>query len=328
MEENLVGYLLKSLDAETEQQVEASLQTSPQLRTRLELLERALAPLAADAGTPEPRPGLILSTLALVAEHQCLKLPSAPPPRNQTAIANRPLLRRPDVLVAALLLITLGGLGTSALVRVWRDYHNRAACQNNLALVWRTGLQQYCDAHQGDFPRVEEKGPHGVAGIFVPILCENGLLSPDANMMCPAQGHSAAKCRPIRELEELYEKNPGEFLLEARKLASGYAYTLGYRDERGQYHGLRCDSGDALPIMADRPDSRLESLPQLNSANHGGTGQNVLYLGGNVQWHTNRNAGIGGDDIFLNGDNKVLAGKSREDTVLGPSDASPTPKEE
>jgi hypothetical protein len=324
MEENLVGYLLEALDADTRQQVEASLLTSPQLRTRLALLERALKPLAADADNPAPRPGLVLSTLALVAEHQCLKLPSAPlPPRDQAMPSHRPWMRRPDVLVAALLLIVLGGLGSSALVHLWRDYNNRVACQRNLHLVWG-GLQQYCDTHQGNFPRVEEKGPRGVAGIFVPILCDNGLLSPEASLMCPPQGHGAPKCRSVHELEELYQERPREFLAEAHQLAGGYAYTLGYRDAFG-HHGLRCDTGekDKLPIMADR----LDSLNQSNSANHGGNGQNVLYLGGNVQWHTNRNAGIKGDDIFTNWDNKVLAGKAREDTVLGPSDSSPTPRE-
>jgi len=141
--------------------------------------------------------------------------------------------------------------------------------------------------------------------------------------MCPAQGRRTPKYRSIHEWEELYQKQPNQFPVEARKLAGSYAYTLGYHDGGG-YHGLRCDSGDALPILADR----LESLDRPNSDNHGRKGQNVLYLGGNVQWHTNRNAGIGGDDIFSNWDNKVLAGKSREDTVLGPSDASPTPRQE
>jgi prepilin-type processing-associated H-X9-DG protein len=87
--------------------------------------------------------------------------------------------------------------------------------------------------------------------------------------------------------------------------------------------GLRCDSGDTLPIMADR----LEDLHQGSSANHGGRGQNVLYLDGHVEWRTNRNAGINGDDIFVNWDNQVFAGRAREDTVLGSSDATPTPRE-
>lgn len=323
MDENLAGYLLKALDDDAQREVQTSLRESPELRSRLELLERALSPLAADQEAPEPPPGLILSTLARIAEYQCRKLPDAPPPpRSQTVPASRSWLRRPDVLVAALLLITLGGIGSSAVLHLWRDYYGRTACQENLSRVWR-GLQVYCTTNNGNFPQVEEKGPHSAAGIFVPILSDSGVLSPNISVNCPAQGSLPSKRRSVHEMEKLYEENLTAFRQEARKLAGGYAYTLGYFDVAGNYHGLRCDSGDHLPIIADR----LESLRQPNSANHGGGGQNVLYLGGRVEWHTNRNAGIAGDDIFVNWDNQILAGKAREDTVLGPGDASPTPPE-
>ncbi|HEY7154397.1 MAG TPA: hypothetical protein VH575_10605 [Gemmataceae bacterium] len=321
MEENLVGYLLKSLDAETHQQVEAALETSPELRARLGLLERALAPLAADAEPPQPRPGLIVSTLARIAEHQCRKLPPAPPPPRSQSAASRPWMRWPDVLAAACLLLLLGGLGASTLLHLWRDYDTRLKCQDNLRVIW-TGLRGYCENHDGDFPRVEEKGPHGVAGIFVPVLREDGYLVPEAKLRCPAQGSAAPKGCSLREMDELFQKDPDAFHREAGKLAGDYAYTLGYRDG-GVYRGLRCDSGDTLPIAADR----LGPLSQRNSVNHGGRGQNVLYLGGNVIWCTRRTVGIDGDDIFVNQDNQVFAGKTREDSVLGPSDATPTPKE-
>jgi hypothetical protein len=322
MEENLVGYLLKSLDTETRQQVEASLQTSPELRGRLELLERALAPLAADADTPEPPPGLVLGTLALIAEHQCRKLPPAPPPpRNQVETGGRPWLRRADVLVAAMLLVVFGGICSSGIVHLWRDYRFRVDCERNLFAIGQ-GLQTYCDNHDGNFPRVEEQGPRSVAGIFVPILCDSGTLNPRVSLICPARGSASLKCRSVQELEQLYANDPEEYLREVRKLAGSYAYTLGYRDENG-HHGLRCDSGSMLPIMADR----LESLQQANSPNHGGDGQNVLFLGGQVIWCTRRTVGINGDDIFVNWDDKVLAGKSLEDTVLGPSESHPAPQE-
>jgi hypothetical protein len=322
MEENLVGYLLKSLDTETQKQVEASLQTSPELRGRLELLERALAPLGADAEKPEPPPGLVLGTLALVAEHQCRKLPPAPPPpRSQRETGSRPWLRRADVLVAAMLLVVFGGICSSGIVHLWRDYHARTDCKNNLAVIGR-GLQTYCDGHDGNFPRVEEQGPRSIAGIFVPILCDSGTLSPKVSLICPARGGEALKCRSVQELEQLYANDPEEYLREARRLAGNYAYTLGYRDENG-HHGLRCDSGGMLPIMADR----LESLQQANSPNHGGDGQNVLFLGGQVIWFTRRTVGVNGDDIFMNWDHQILAGKSLEDTVLGPSESRPTPQE-
>jgi prepilin-type processing-associated H-X9-DG protein len=327
MEENLVGYLLNALDDEPQRQVEASLRESPELRAHLERLERALAPLAADRETPEPPPGLALSALARIAEYQCRKLPDAPAaPRSQSLPANRSWLRRPDVLVAALLLIVLGGIGSSSLIHLWRDYHGRTQCRNNLFLIWG-GLRRYCEVHNGNFPLVEEKGAHGVAGIFMPILGDSGVLGSEVSIACPAQERRPPQSLSVREMEDLYASNPNQFLQEARSLAGGYAYSLGYRDTDG-YHGLRCDTVETdrlklLPIVADR----LESLMQLNSANHGGTGQNVLYLDGHVEWRTNRHAGINGDDIFVNRHDQLLAGEDREDTVLGPGDASPTPRE-
>jgi hypothetical protein len=321
MDENLAGYLLKALDDDAQREIEASLRDSPELRSRLELLERAVAPLAADRDAPEPRPGLVLSTLARIAEYQCRKLPDAPPPpRSQYVPAGRSWLRRPDALVAALLLITLGGIGASAVLHLWRDHYGRTACQENLRRVW-TGLQTYCNQNNGNFPVLEENGPHSVAGIFVPMLNDSGVLSPEVSVTCPAQRSLPPKHHSVREMERLYEENPTAFHQEARRLAGGYAYTLGYVDATG-YHGLRCNSGNLLPIVADR----LESLMQPNSSNHGGSGQNVLYLGGQVKWRTNRNAGIDLDDIFVNWDNQIAAGKAREDTVLGPGDASPTPR--
>jgi len=223
--------------------------------------------------------------------------------------------------VAAVLLLVLGSLGSPLLLHLWRDYYGRTACQENLLRIW-TGLQRYCDAHDGSFPVVEEKGPHGVAGIFVPVLCDNGLLGPDVSVGCPAQERRPPEHRSVREMEQLYAQDRERFRAEALKLAGGYAYTLGYVDAAG-YHGLRRDFGDHFPIVADR----LEWLTQANSSNHGGTGQNVLYIGGHVAWHTNRFAGINGDDIFVNRDNQPFAGKGREDTVLGRGDASPSPRE-
>ena len=63
--------------------------------------------------------------------------------------------------------------------------------------------------------------------------------------------------------------------------------------------------------------------PLGNSLNHGGTGQNVLYFGGNVTFATHRHVGVDGDDIYLNKRNRVAAGVNRWDTVLGASAAHP-----
>jgi hypothetical protein len=120
------------------------------------------------------------------------------------------------------------------------------------------------------------------------------------------------------ELEQLYQNQPEVFKSVARSLAGNYAYSLGYSDN-GQLQGLRRDSGDLLPLLADAPPQTGGGL----SPNHGGLGQNVLYIGGNVRWCTQRTVGINCDDIYLNQDGQLRTGRNWSDTVLAPSAATP-----
>jgi hypothetical protein len=147
------------------------------------------------------------------------------------------------------------------------------------------------------------------------------VLDPKVSVSCPARGRSSPRPYSVRYLEDLYDRRPDEFRALADSLAGDYAYSLGYR-EAGMHHGLCCD--DRRPILADGPPAPPF---QGNSPNHGGAGQNVLYVGGEVQWHTRRTVGPNGDDLYLNRDNQVLAGVDRDDTVLGRSGASPVPQQ-
>jgi hypothetical protein len=319
MEDNLVGYLLGSLDADAQREVEARLAAHPEEQSRLELLRRGLAPLATDAEGPSPPPGLVLQTLARIAEHRCRSLPAAPPPSPYQRVSRpRRAPRRSDMLVAAALLVVIGGLAAPGLSRLWRVYANRTACANNMRVVW-TGLQRYSDVHEGDFPAPAREGPRSVAGIFVPVLHDSGVLSPDANLVCPAEESCP---RPVRyrleSLAELYRSDPEEYARAVHDLAGSYAYSLGYQDG-DDLKQVRRDSGDGLPLLADH----LPCGPG-NSPNHGGAGQNVLYVGGQVRWATQRNVGVGGDDIYLNRRNETRAGLDCDDTVLGCAHVSPT----
>src|SRR5688572_27707830 len=121
MQEHLVGYLIGSLDPVTRQRVQGWLEANPEARARLALLEQALAPLAEDADAPDPPPGLALAALARVAEHRC-QLPAAPRPvAAQAGAAPRRGARRIDWLVAACLLVLVGGLATPLLARLWHQ---------------------------------------------------------------------------------------------------------------------------------------------------------------------------------------------------------------
>ena len=321
MDELLVGYLLNSLDNDELRRVEDRLLSDPSLRDRLTALKNLLAPLALDAEEPEPPPRLAIATLALIAEEHCRRsILSASPPLAEPGFPRRSF-RRADVFVAALLLIVVGALAFPWLVRQWQEYQIRA-CQRNLLAFWN-GLQRHSQLHEGAFPKLDEDGPCSFAGIVVPILNDNKLLAHDLSVLCPALGRRAPDDRSVEDLRRLWlHDNPDHFRTVIRDVGGSYAYPLGYREEN-RLIGLNRYDNDGLPLMADAPGSSAD--PLANSANHGRRGQNVLFVGGNVQWRTTRTVGPDGDDIFLNQNNEVAAGLSRDDVVLGAGDACPFP---
>jgi anti-sigma factor RsiW len=136
MDENLVGYALKALEPDEQAAVESHLDAHPEARAKLEMLERALAPLAADADDSELPSGLAMATLARIAEHKCRPLPPAPrAPRGQFAPSNWPRVRPADVLAAAVILIIAAGVTLPAVLFA-RQQVERTNCQNNLRTIW------------------------------------------------------------------------------------------------------------------------------------------------------------------------------------------------
>jgi hypothetical protein len=320
MDENLIGFLLKTLDPDEQRAVEAHLRDHPEERARLERLRSVLDPLlAVDKEGPAPPPGLALGAIAKIAEYKCRGITPAPRPSPWQVEGPSPRrwARRADLLVAAALLLVVCGLAVPWLLRQWHEYQIRA-CQNNLRL-FSQALNTYGETNADHFPKVEAQGPRSVAGIFVPMLNDAGLLGSDVIIGCPADVRRPTMPPKVGELEEMYRSRPAEFLVVAKGLAGSYAYSLGYVGE-GKVNGLRRTSGDLLPILADRPPAGLDR----NSPSHGGKGQNVLFIGGNVRWCTARTVGYQGDDIFLNKLNEVRAGINNFDTVLGASDATPS----
>jgi hypothetical protein len=318
MEENFIGYLLNSLDADTHRQVEEHLHCQPEATRQLELLRRALQPLELDRTPHEPPVNLASRTLARIQQQQRATPPPAAPPilRAYGAVT---WWRRPDVLVAAALVLFAVGIGFPGLYQLRMHYANRQDCANNLRNVYQS-LVNYSDFHNGEFPMVEERPRHNVAGAFVPLLQDAGVLNPEVSFRCPGNGNSAFTQHTMKELEAM---SPEEFERVAPRLSSCYAYTLGYRDAAGQLHGLRRDDEERLPLLADRPqvDPAASNAARASSPNH--KGQNVLFLGGQVRFFREPTAGKDGDHIYLNRNGRVGAGVDRDDTVLGLSADQP-----
>jgi prepilin-type processing-associated H-X9-DG protein len=326
MDENIVGYLLKALEADEQDQVDAYVRAHPDECHRLERLRVALAPLAADTDDAEPPPGLAVRTLARVAEHHCRKLPPAPPaPPSILDMPARRGWRWVDALIAAGILFCALTLVPPLANRLWQHYQVYS-CANNLR-KFHNGLMEYSESHGGSLPKVEAQGARSVAGIFVPILHDAGVLDKDVSLSCSPLAKRPPSDRSVRELEELYAERQEEFRDICRGLSGCYAYTLGYFDGK-ELHGMRRNDDGRSPILADCPPSGPPLFADANSSNHGGRGQNVLFLDGSVSFCTNRGVGLGGDDIYLNREHRQAAGIGPHDTVLGSSSTSPWPRDE
>src|SRR5262249_9292719 len=140
---------------------------------------------------------------------------------------------------------------------------------------------------------------------------------------CSARGGPVLPSLTPRQLEAMSDE---EFQRQAPALAGCYAYSLGHTGD-GVMRGPRFDKDQPnsfMPILADRPPLAVQQGDPGNSPTHKGRGQNVLFLDGHCAWKTTRNAGYNGDDIYLNLDGKVAAGKHPLDAVLAESTARPS----
>jgi prepilin-type processing-associated H-X9-DG protein len=322
MQDNLVGYVLNALDPDTLRKVEDYLRARPEVRGEVDLLRQALEPLAADRVEIEPPPGLAVRTLATVAEYCCRELPRAPRTVSRWSdVPHGRWWRRADVLVAACLLLTIGLL-IPPVVNNLRARQQLERCRNNLnqfgeALIKYSQIR----GHQKRFPNLDDPdlGSRNVAGAVVPMLVSAGCLDPNSvTVRCPGVG-APMQC-PLT-VEQVIKLKQMEFDRRAPRFLCCYAYSLGYLNQ-GRIESYSYDHFP-VPIMADRPPFRgeRERGPEANSPNHGGQGQNLLFSDGHVAFLTGRT--FQGDDIYLNRDNQVGAGKDAEDIVLGLSEARP-----
>jgi hypothetical protein len=336
MTPDLLGYLLRSLEPDEALVVEEYLESSPEARRQLRLLRKQLGPLDAWEAAEIP-PDLFYQTLRTVATKRIeaiapLVIPVPSRPKSEAIL--QPWVtsdlaprvsswRRPDIWVAIALLVIVG----AAIPPVLQFVRQRAAqveCSDNMRQLYAS-LMEYARAHQGQFPVPTAQGPAARAGIYAPVLFDEGYWGERLRLGCGQN----TPVRPVA-LREVQQHDPNDSAWWTR-VGGSYGYHLGYVVNEGgvvRIMAIRNGDGDNIPILADRPPRAGEPLDFYNgnSPNHDGRGQNVLYTGGQVAFQPYRYA-LHGDnkDIYLNRKKMPFAGTDKHDAVIAPSEASPLP---
>ena len=340
--------MLHTLEPAEERAVEEYLESTPEARKELLRMRPLLNAMQQD--DPEPSKELIYKTLRAIAcqhrtgstpgaafgsgssvplAHGSSQLPKLEPWAMKEFESCPTTWRRADAwaLIAVVMLILLA---IPPVLQFVRDRAGQVECRENMRQLY-SSFSEYMINHNGAIPALAEQGPEGHAGIYATVLREAGLWGDRMKLGCPPG--SPTLPQSMAEVK----KHPDDELPYWQKFAGSYAYNLGYtRQEEGKSKILqvKLGDGDCIPILADRP-ARFGEVPEwatANSPNHGGQGQNVLCLGGNVCFIKTRCSATGDDlDIYRNQQGQPFAGKSVLDTVLGPSEAkaidTPTPND-
>jgi len=323
MREHLIGYLLDALDPAEREAIEAELAANRALQAELELLRNSLEPLECDAALYEPPTGLAERTCLQVARQATADITVAPrSPWNSPAKPGS-TWRLVDWLVGAGVLAASLMLFIPAL-QYSRINAQKAACADNLYELYRKNIQ-YAQHNHDRFPdlRLKNSGV-AAAGIYAPKLRDNGLIDERQHnvVLCPAATTSTPVAFKIPSTQQVIQtmqsKGQGKQLAELqRSMGGSYGYHVGQL-VNGELQGRKNAARATFALMADAPNV---DMPNYQSLNHGGQGQNVLFEDGRVIFTTSSE--IDGDDIYVNDDGQFAPGVRENDSVIGHSGQVP-----
>jgi len=339
--EHLLGYLLGALDDAERDVVEEHLYRDAELRWELALLREGMKPLAATRQDFSAPANLAARTCQFVASHRqqmaaetetapeqpaaavidqaeqsvSVRREMSPEPESPTLIGGwswKDLAIAAAIIVAASLLIIPAIHSSRAQARMM-------ACQDNLRQLG-LALTQYSQHNHDFFPPVPSVGKLAAAGIYAPTLLGSNFLADMRQIICPDSSLADNTEFEIPSLEKLQSTADSRELDRLhRSMGGSYGYCLGHM-LHGCYHHTKNLRRKDFAVMADAPSAHL---PSYQSANHGGSGQNVLYEDRRVQFVVSPKPNHQADDFFVNDDGLVAAGTHRDDSVIGPSAARP-----
>lgn len=302
--ELLLGYLLEALDPADRAKLEERLANEPELRAELEHMRSSLEPLTLDEADYEPPPDLTERTagrvLYLAQSGDAVEAPSA-----------RDSWRLTDWLAVGAVVLAAAMIIAPA-VATARYRCGVMMCQSNLRDVGMA-LAQYQQANNGLFPLVKQSDRVAVAGMFAPLLVEQGYLEDPSVFRCPGTSRDCKWSIPTRST---LNSAPESRLPELQDNLSGdYGSSLGIW-KNGQPVPVRDQGRANFALVADAPSRHL---PGLQSANHAGRGQNVLFEALNVDFLPSPQPDPELDSIYSNRCGYVAPGITDDDAVIGRS---------
>ena len=292
---SLIDFLLGRCEADERPGIQARLQHDHGFQKRHDDLSHAFAALSL-LPAAEPPENLLDRTSARIASAR----------RTEALIAREEMARAPlrptfafrEVAVAAAAVLVLAVIFLPSL----RQARSAARIQECASQVGRigTGLLTYANSNGGALPGVVASR-HWLPGANDSVsnsaalwkLVQGRYVSSPVLFQCPAVGGNS------------FEVKAGMTDFPACKyIGYSYQHMMGGRTLHVSDPALAPMSG-TMAVLADGSpifvDGRFQPqrLAARASDNHGGAGQNVLYLDWHVGWASTADAGVDGDNIYL-----------------------------
>jgi hypothetical protein len=314
--EQILDYLLGSLDESEMAEVRARLESDPEYRDELLLVRRDLGQLRrVKRETPVPDQlaartcKAVFDPIERLRSSKCMRRTMTP-----VAAGAGPgrRLRVTDVALTVAIFLAAGLLIVPA-INGSRFQYRVIGCQRNLLDVG-VALAEHSHRNHEVFPPVPARGNLAADGIWAPVLQEEGLLIEPQKLLCPETPLAQQNDFQIPSLDSLRKAAGQQLTSIQQKMGGSYGYCVGYFDH-GILQPTRNYNRDYFAIMADAPSN----LPDHQSINHDGLGQNVLFEDMHIEFCSTTRPGDGRDDIFTNYQHMVAPGLDREDSVLASS---------
>lgn len=342
MHEDLLGYLLGALEPHEMRRVAQWLRDDPEAREQLAELERALKPLEGSVDpVVSPPVDLVSKTMANLppnfADATAIEEQSSGP--KPTQADDEPVLvaMRPEMdplrssvsswkdwfvgaaAVAVILVLLVSSLAEG------RFEARKIACQDQLRQFGTAITQFVYRSEQERLPAVAEAGPEAFAGVYTVRLKEAGLLDDPSIRWCPSldrPNDSDAALVNVNEIASITDLHDASVdrLRQIQQYAGGqYAYTLGVI-ESDQLTSPRFESRASFAVMSDAPLGGVNQQADWSGrVGHSGTGINVLFEDGRVQFVAIPSLDSLLDHPLLNHRGKTEAGVNVDDASLAPS---------